>query len=127
MDYKTLHGYLLSKHGAVEDYPFGFETMVFKVMGKMFALIPLEAETLRVNLKCEPEWALELRAVWPEIVLPGYHMNKRHWNTVLLEGSRLPDDTVRAMIDHSYDRVVDSLRRVDRDRLAAGIFGREDE
>jgi predicted DNA-binding protein (MmcQ/YjbR family) len=127
MDFDTLHKYLLSKHGAVEDYPFGFETMVFKVMGKMFALIPLEAETLRVNLKCEPERALELRALWPEFVLPGYHMNKRHWNTVLMEGSSLPDDELRAMIDHSYDRVVDSLRRVDRERLAAGIFDRPDE
>ena len=127
MDYDILHNYLLSKHGAVEDYPFGFETMVFKVMGKMFALIPLEAETLRVNLKCEPERALELRAVWPEIVLPGYHMNKRHWNTVLAESSSLPDDDLREMIDHSYDRVVASLRRVDRERLAAGIFDRQDE
>ncbi len=127
MDFGALHVYLLSKYGAVEDYPFGFEIMVFKVMGKMFALIPLEAETLRVNLKCEPERALELRAVWPEIVLPGYHMNKRHWNTVLAESSSLPDDDLREMIDHSYDRVVASLRRVDRERLAAGIFDRQDE
>jgi predicted DNA-binding protein (MmcQ/YjbR family) len=127
MDFNTLKDYLLSKRGAIEDYPFGFETMVFKVMGKLFALIPLQAETLRVNLKCEPERALELRALWPAAVLPGYHMNKRHWNTVLLEGNDLPDSEVIAMIDHSYERVVAGLRRSDRERLAAGIDGTPDE
>ena len=95
MDRLALRAYCSSKTGAEETFPFDATTLVIKVMGKMFALIPLEAETLRVNLKCEPERALELRALWPEFVLPGYHMNKRHWNTVLMEGSSLPDDEVR--------------------------------
>ena len=93
--------------GAVEEFPFGPETSVFKVAGKLFALSALEAEPLRVSLKCEPDLADRLREAHAEIV-PGYHLNKRHWNTVALDGS-LADDMVEAMLEDSYDLVVDGL------------------
>jgi predicted DNA-binding protein (MmcQ/YjbR family) len=89
--------------GAEETFPFNPETSVFKVGGKMFALSQLGSESLRVSLKCEPQLAEELRAEH-EAVIPGYHLNKRHWNTVILDGS-LPDAMVREMIEDSYDLV----------------------
>jgi predicted DNA-binding protein (MmcQ/YjbR family) len=93
--------------GAEETFPFGPNTSVFKVAGKMFALSQLRAESLRVSVKCEPALAEALRAAHPA-VLPGYHLNKRHWNTVLLDES-LPDTSVRDMIEDSYDLVVSRL------------------
>ena len=105
-------------HGAVEDYPFGDEVAVFKVGGKMFALVMLEGEPGRVNLKCDPDLAIELRARFPAVI-PGYHTNKRHWNTVELDGS-IDDDELREMIDHSYDLVLRKLpRRAGRASSAA--------
>jgi predicted DNA-binding protein (MmcQ/YjbR family) len=95
--------------GATEDFPFNPETSVFKIGGKMFALSRLEGEPLRVSLKCEPGLAEQLRADYPAII-PGYHLNKRHWNTVILDGA-LPDRMVRDMIEDSYDLVVASLPR----------------
>jgi predicted DNA-binding protein (MmcQ/YjbR family) len=99
----------LERNGATEEFPFGAEVSVFKVGGKMFALSFLAREPLEVNLKCEPELAADLRASY-EAVRPGYHMNKRHWNTVTLDGS-IPDQLVRDMIEDSYDLVVGSLPR----------------
>jgi predicted DNA-binding protein (MmcQ/YjbR family) len=101
--------------GAVEDYPFGDDVAVFKVAGKMFALVSLAAEPGTVNLKCDPEWALELRDRY-EAVRPGYHQNKRHWNTVELNGT-VEDAELREMIDHSYELVVIRLPRDERARL----------
>lgn len=101
--------------GAVEDYPFGDDVAVFKVGGKMFALVALAGEPGSVSLKCDPEWALELRARY-EAVGPGYHLNKRHWNTVELDGT-VNDAALRAMIDHSYELVVSGLPRHRRARL----------
>ena len=98
----------LSFTGAEETFPFGPLTSVFKVAGKMFALSQLGSDSLRVSLKCEPALAEDLRAAHPEAVLPGYHLNKRHWNTVVLDGS-LPDATVVDMIEDSYDLVVGAL------------------
>ena len=95
--------------GAVEDYPFGDEVAVFKVEGKMFALVSLLGEPGSVNLKCDPDWALELRATH-DAVRPGYHQNKRHWNTVELDGT-VEDAELREMIDHSYELVVSGLPR----------------
>ena len=89
--------------GAEETFPFNPETSVFKVEGKMFALSQLGAESLRVSLKCEPQLAEELRAAHPAVI-PGYHLNKRHWNTVIMDGS-LPDSTIVEMIEDSYDLV----------------------
>jgi predicted DNA-binding protein (MmcQ/YjbR family) len=100
---------------AVEDYPFGDDVAVFKVAGKMFALVALAGEPGSVSLKCDPEWALELRAMH-DAVHPGYHLNKRHWNTVELDGT-IEDDELRDMIDHSHDLVVSRLPRSQRSRL----------
>jgi predicted DNA-binding protein (MmcQ/YjbR family) len=115
MDAARLRSHLLSFAGAEETFPFGPATSVFKVGGKMFALSQLNAESLRVSLKCEPALAEELRAMH-EAVIPGYHLNKRHWNTVILDGS-LPDKTIHEMIEDSYDLVVSKLPQALRDAL----------
>ncbi|QDP97714.1 MmcQ/YjbR family DNA-binding protein [Microlunatus elymi] len=101
--------------GAIEDYPFGDGAAVFKVGGKMFALVSLEGSPGSVNLKCEPELALELRDRHPA-VRPGYHQNKRHWNTVDLDGT-VDEDDLRWMITHSYELVLAGLPRAIRSRL----------
>ena len=101
--------------GAIEDYPFGDEVAVYKVGGRMFALVPLDGDPGSVNLKCDPDLALELRARYPA-VRPGYHQDKRHWNTIELDGS-VPQAEVREMIEHSYELVVSRLPRADRARL----------
>jgi len=99
--------------GAVEDYPFGDEVAVFKVGGRMFALIMQGRRS--VNLKCDPELALELRAQY-KAVSPGYHQNKRHWNTVEVDGD-VPDSEWQDMIDHSYELVVNALPKAERAKL----------
>jgi predicted DNA-binding protein (MmcQ/YjbR family) len=101
--------------GAQEKFPFGPNTSVFKVGGKMFALSQLDADDLRVSLKCEPALAQELRQAHAELI-PGYHLNKRHWNTVVIEGS-LPEEMIKDMIDDSYDLVVSNLLEPDRRTL----------
>ena len=105
--------------GATEDFPFNPETSVFKVGGKVFAITALEARPLNVSLKCEPGLAEQLRADHPAIT-PGYHLNKRHWNTVVLDGS-VPDAMVRDMIEDSYDLIVAKLPK--RTRQALGWTG----
>ena len=104
-----LRDWCLSQPGAIEDFPFGPEHSVFKVKGKMFAISALERTPLEVSLKCEPELAVELRNTY-EAIRPGYHLNKRHWNTVDLDDS-IEDDDLREMIDHSYDLIVSATRR----------------
>lgn len=99
--------FALSLPGSSESFPFGKQTAVLKVGGKMFAAINLDAAD-RINLKCEPDHAQELRAQYPDCVLPGYHMNKKHWNTVLYTG-RLDLDDITEMIKNSYDLVLQSL------------------
>jgi len=101
--------------GAVEEFPFGPETSVFKVGGKLFAITRLASRPLKVSLKCEPPLAEQLRASYDEIE-PGYHLNKRHWNTVDVEGT-LPSTMVRDMIEDSYDLVAASLPRRVREEL----------
>ena len=114
MDARALREVCLGFPGATEEKPFGPETTTFKVARKIFAIAPLEAEPLRVSLKCEPELVEGLRASYPAIA-PGYHLNKRHWNTVTVDGS-LPDALVRDLIEDSYDLVVSGLpRRVQRE------------
>jgi predicted DNA-binding protein (MmcQ/YjbR family) len=105
----------LSFAGAEETFPFGPEISVFKVGAKMFALSQLGADSLRVSLKCEPELAESLREAHPAVI-PGYHLNKRHWNTVIIDGS-LPDEAVHQMIEDSYDLVVSKLPGADRRAL----------
>ncbi len=119
MDWNAVCDYCRSLKGAVEDYPFDAETLVFKVGGKIFALpgsAPKPEQTGSVNLKCEPDLALILRQTYPAAVLPGYHMNKRHWNTVMLDES-IPSEEIRDMIDDSYRLIVSSLKKADRQAL----------
>ncbi|MFG2709229.1 MmcQ/YjbR family DNA-binding protein [Streptomyces goshikiensis] len=111
---EQLRAFCLGFNAAVEEFPFTPETSVFKVLGKVFALSALEAEPLKVNLKCEPELAVRLREEHAAIA-PGYHMNKRHWNTVTV--SELPDALVRELVEDSYDLVVAGLPRAERLRL----------
>lgn len=106
MNVEQFRSYCLDKPGVTEEFPFGEQTMVFKVMGKMFALADV-TEFESVNLKCDPEQAVVLREQYPA-VLPGYHVNKKHWNTVLMDGS-LPDKLVKKWIDDSYQLVADGL------------------
>lgn len=115
MDVEALRAYCLAKSGATESFPFDEETLVFKVANKIFALLSLNDVPTRVNLKCAPERAIELRETY-DAVQPGYHMNKRHWNTVILDGT-IPANEVREMIDDSYNLIVKSLRKADRERM----------
>jgi len=107
MDLTQFREYCLSKARATESTPFGPDVLVFKVGGKIFALAALDEMPTIVNLKCDPDLALDLRDRY-EQVTPGYHMNKRHWNSVEIEGG-IPDAALRKMIDHSYDLVAGSL------------------
>lgn len=102
MNIQILREYCISKEGAEESFPFGEDTLVFKRGGKIFALANLDGDPT-INLKCDPAYALELREKYP-CVIPGYHMNKKHWNTVILDGS-VPDQKVFSWIDHSYNLV----------------------
>lgn len=110
-----LRAHCLSFAGSEETFPFGPEWSVFKVAGKMFALSALDAQSLRVSVKCEPELAVALRAAHAAVI-PGYHLNKRHWNTLILDGS-LADAAVRDMIEDSYDLVVSGLPKARRRAL----------
>ena len=109
MDIETFREYCLSKKGVTEGFPFDKSTLVFKVMGKMFALTGLEKTPFSVNLKCDPDRALELREYHSEVT-PGYHMNKKHWNTVNFSGS-LSTNLKKEWIDHSYDLIVSGLTK----------------
>lgn len=106
MDIEAFRKYCLQKKAVSEEFPFDHETLAFKVMGKIFALTHVDAFE-SINLKCDPQRALELREAYEE-VLPGYHMNKKHWNTVMLNG-RLGDQLLMELIDHSYERVAATL------------------
>ena len=115
MDATELRRFCLRQAGAIEDFPFGSEHSVFKVAGKMFALSALDRVPLEVSVKCEPELALQLRDSYPAI-RPGYHLNKRHWNTIALDAG-LPDQLVYDMIEDSYDLVVSALPKRVRQQL----------
>ena len=115
MHIEDFRNYCLSKKAVEECFPFDEVTLVFKVMGKMFAVTGLEHEEFKVNLKCDPEYAMELREEY-EDVQPGWHMSKVHWNTVYFEND-LSDDLLRSLIDHSYEMVVKKLKKADREFL----------
>ena len=108
MNIEDLRKYTLSKPGVEESFPFGVETLVFKVNGKIFLLVGLDRLPLQFNAKCDPERAIELRDQYSCIV-PGYHMNKKHWNTVYVNSGSIPGRDIRWMIDHSYEQVVKGL------------------
>ena len=112
---EAIHEYCLSKQGVEEDFPFDEDTLVFKVGGKIFLLMNLEKTPTFVNLKCVPEMAEELRARYPA-VKPGYHMSKRHWNSVYLDG-HFSDEELRSWIDNSYELVVQKLTKATRQEL----------
>ena len=118
MDQHELRAQCLALPGAGEEFPFGDEVSVFKVGGKMFAACPLDDEPLQLSVKCDPELAVQLRATYPAIA-PGYHLNKRHWNTITLDGS-LPDQMVTDLLGDSYDLVVASLPKTRRPPGRAG-------
>ena len=117
MNFETIDRYILSKEGATFDYPFDEKTRVYRIGEKMFALTS-EERPISVNLKCDPIYALELRSLY-EGIIPGYHMNKKHWNTVTVEDSDVDDETVRELIDHSYELVYNSLTKKQRALLLA--------
>lgn len=103
MNIEEIRAYCLSKAGAEEGLPFGPDTLVYKVRGKIFLLMGMENDPLRFNVKCDPEKALELREEYP-CVQPGYHMNKKHWNTIVVDGS-VSGELLREWIDDSYELV----------------------
>ncbi|WP_369389085.1 MmcQ/YjbR family DNA-binding protein [Streptomyces sp. CG1] len=113
---EELRAFCLSFNAAVEDFPFGPDASVFKVLGKMFALSRLDGRPLTINLKCDPEDAVRLRGEHEGLIIPGYHMNKRHWNTVTADGD-LPERLLKELIEDSYDLVVAGLPRAERLRL----------
>jgi predicted DNA-binding protein (MmcQ/YjbR family) len=106
----------LHKKGVKEDFPFDEVTMTMKVMGKIFAFIPLDAEYFQISLKCDPDCAIELRETYEEIE-GAFHLNKKHWNSVNCEGS-LSDKFIKELIDHSYDLVVKGLKKSEKEILA---------
>ena len=114
MDITEILSYCQQKKGVEETIPFSPETLVLKVAGKMFALIPLEKQPLVISLKTDPEWSAELREQYPQIQ-GAYHMNKTHWNSVVCEG--LKKDLIFKLIDHSYDLIVKSLTKKIREEL----------
>lgn len=114
MNIEELRDYCLQKPGAKEGFPFGEQTLVFKVGEKLFLLIGLD-EADRFNAKCNPEWAIELRERYQE-VKPGFHMNKKHWNTVSMNGS-LSQQLLHEIIDHSYELVFNSLPAIARNKI----------
>lgn len=114
MNFDRFKAYCLAKKGVTEEFPFDEKTAVFKVMGKMFAAADITLFE-SVNVKCDPDKALELRAAYSG-VLPGYHMSKKHWNTILMDGS-VPDDAFLSWVDDSYDLVVSGLSRAMKEAL----------
>ena len=107
MNIEEFRQYCIDKKGVTEEFPFDEVTLVFKVMGKMFALAPLERLPPQVNLKCDPDRAAELRETYDGVIMPGYHMSKVHWNTLYLQ--QLPAGLIKELVDHSYDLVVQKL------------------
>lgn len=118
IDIEKIREYCLAKREVTEGFPFDEKTLVFKVCGKMFALMGLEALPKSINLKCDPERSLQLRDEY-ESIRAGYHMNKKHWNTVTFDDD-LPVHLLLELIDHSYNLVVKGLKKVDRERILSG-------
>lgn len=114
MEISQILEYSQSKKGVEESFPFDKETLVFKVGGKIFMLISLEKQPLTIAVKTDPEWSVELREHHPQIE-GAYHMNKTHWNSVILEG--LKEDLIKKLINHSYDLIVKSLTKIKRENL----------
>jgi len=112
MNIEQIREHCLKKKGVTEEFPFDEETLVFKVAGKIFLLASLEAIPLQINIKCDPEKAIELREEY-DSVLPGYHMNKKHWNTIIIDGT-VPTSNLFEWIDDSYSLVIAGLKKSER-------------
>ncbi len=106
MNIEQLRDYVLQKPTVTEGFPFGEDTLVFKINGKIFLLVALDSAPLQFNVKCDPAKAIELREEYPGNILPGYHMNKKHWNTIIVDSS-LPKKLLKEMIDNSFSLVCD--------------------
>ena len=115
MDNQKLENMFLCKAGASLDFPFGDVISVFKVMNKMFGLFSLNDSIYHINLKCDPQDAIAYRDIY-ECVIPGYHMNKKHWNTIILDGS-MPQDILEEMIEESYSLIVSKLTKKQKEKL----------
>ncbi|MDM8530246.1 MmcQ/YjbR family DNA-binding protein [Anaerolineales bacterium HSG25] len=115
MELESLQTYLLNKKGTVKETPFGPQAYVYKVMNKMFALVAWDEDPIDLSLKCDPDLAITLRSLY-EAIRPGYHLNKKHWNTITLDGS-VPDEEVFGMIDASYALVVKGMTKAQRKAL----------
>lgn len=115
MDVESLRSYCLAKKGVTDEFPFDADTLVFKVKGKMFALCGLEQIPFSISLKCDPEKATALREEYYESISGAYHMNKKHWNSIL--PGKLPQNLVTSLIDHSYELVVASLPKYKQNEL----------
>ncbi len=113
MDIEQLREYCLSLDKATEDMPFGEDFLVFRIHNKIFALTNLNRVPMSVSLKCEPERAIALREEYPEHIVPGYHLNKKHWNTVQIE--HVPDSLIKEMIKHSYNEVLKGVPKKQRE------------
>lgn len=109
MNVEEIRRYALQKEDVTEGFPFGESTLVFKTGGKIFLLLPLDAIELSFNAKCDPDKAIELRELWPEQILPGFHMNKKHWNTIITEG--LKNNLIEEIIDDSYNLVAKKKKK----------------
>jgi len=116
MDLENLRIYCLQKPGVSESTPFGDSTLVYKVMDKAFILAGIDSFPPSFNAKCDPEYAIELRETYPEHILPGYHMNKKHWNTIVMDAN-LPEHLIRELIDLSYELVVQGLTKRQKEAL----------
>jgi len=125
MHYDELCQYFESKPAARRDMPFGPDALVYKVLNKMFALVAWQADPLRISLKADPIDAVILRKQYSAIT-PGYHMNKKHWNTVTLDGS-IPDEELIKMIDESYALVVQGMSRADQAKVSEMEYRKNDE
>ncbi|PLX23084.1 MAG: MmcQ-like protein [Marinilabiliales bacterium] len=112
MNIEEFRNYCLAKKGVTESFPFNETVLVFKAV-KMFALTDIEDE-FRISLKCDPKRVVKLREEYPEHIIPGYHLNKKHWNTIIMEGS-VPEKLIYELIDHSYDLIVASLNKKQRE------------
>lgn len=119
MNIEHIRAYILQKPAVTEGFPFGEDTLVFKVMDKIFLLAGLDSSPLQFNVKCDPDKAIQLREEYPERILPGYHMNKKHWNTIIVDG-RLTTKQLKEMIDDSYE-LVSSKKGKEKLKLRQGL------
>ena len=116
MNIEDFRNYCVTKKGMTEEFPFDEQTLVFKVMGKMFALVPLERVPSQANLKCDPERAIALREEYDGVITAGYHMSKVHWNTIKLDGS-IPQGEIERMMDNSFHLVVSNMVKQDQQSI----------